>query len=139
MFVFFWGFLSLAIGVSIFSEEIIFLIFGGKYTYAHQALSVYMFTGPAISMMFLISQKFILEHKTKHSLFGYTFGAVVNIVLNLVLVPIMGIKGAALATVIATIMPIASVAIFMDRNVGIMSLQSIFYFKGFVKFYRDYR
>ncbi len=60
----------------------------------------------ALGLMFygikiILSQTFVLEKKTKMLGATYTFSALVNIALNLVLIPYIGIIGAAISTTIS--------------------------------------
>ncbi len=60
----------------------------------------------ALGLMFygikiILSQTFILEKKTKMLGATYTFSALVNITLNLVLIPYIGIMGAAISTAVS--------------------------------------
>jgi len=54
-----------------------------------------------LSFKMILSQTWMLEKKTYKVGASYTFAAVLNIVLNYILIPIYGIWGAAIATMIA--------------------------------------
>ncbi len=75
--------------------------YGSEFSEAGDVLMIYIWSGlfayPAIALnLWLVS-----ENMQKLSLYRTLTGAVVNVVLNLILIPAMGIKGAAIATVIS--------------------------------------
>lgn len=73
--------------------------YGSEYTEAGDVLMIYIWSGlfayPAIALnLWLVS-----ENMQRYSLYRTLTGGVVNVVLNLVLIPPLGIRGAAIATV----------------------------------------
>ncbi|MGB0452419.1 MAG: flippase [Bacteriovoracaceae bacterium] len=123
----FWSFLILAIGLHLFSELIISLLFGNDYTMAHEALRIHGYAGIITSMSIFFSQKFILDQKTKIYFVGTLFGAIANVGLNLWLIPLSGISGAAWATVISYGIPTIVVSILYDKEIGLTYIRSVFY------------
>ena len=79
----------------------------------------------AVTVIF--SQHYILTKKTKLPLIGNTFGAIANVLLNLYLIPRCGIQGAAIATLISYFVPTLLIGLFIDRKIGKIFLDSIFY------------
>jgi len=74
-----------------------------------------------------VGQYLIAENFNKLTFIRTGFGAIVNIVLNLILIPSMGMMGSAIATLIAY----ASSTLFVlfipkVRDQGIMMLKSLF-------------
>lgn len=64
----------------------------------------YLFLAPLLQMLYqVIANQFLIIKKTWPSSFMLASGALVNIVLNLYLIPVMGIEGAALATLLGYI------------------------------------
>lgn len=129
---FFWGFLTISISIALFSEKIISGLFGGKYTIAHQALTILVFTGILVSMRHIYRQKFIFDGTTKIAFYGSFGGAVVNVVLNFFLIPLFGIRGAAMTTFISQIFIIILQSILFDNTIGRLYVHSIciFFKKG---------
>lgn len=83
-----------------FSKDIISILYGNSYTPASIALSILavsaflrIFVGPNGATIKAIN-------RTKVDLISSIFGVIVNIILNIVLIPNYGIMGAALATTI---------------------------------------
>ncbi len=94
---------------------------GASVLVIHVWASVFVFLGVA-SGQYLINEGF-----TKLSLIRTAVGALVNIILNLIWIPTMGIKGAALATLLAyASAPFVLLLIPKTRRQGIMMLKSVF-------------
>lgn len=123
----FWGFLAIAIVLHLFSEEIITLLFGMTYLPAHKVLAIHGYAGMITGMSVFLSQRYVLKLSTAQSFWGTLFGAAVNLILNLILIPKLGPAGAAWATVISYHVPTLFIGIFFDRKVLTLSLSSIYY------------
>lgn len=62
-------------------------------------IAPYLFLAPLLLMLFqVISNQFLIIKKTWPNVFILSFGAIANIVFNLLLIPMIGIEGAAIAT-----------------------------------------
>ena len=77
------------------------LLYGDEYSGAAGILRIHIFASPFIFMGYVLSKTIITEGHLKFSLWRHGFGAIVNIGLNLILIPRMGLCGAAWATVIS--------------------------------------
>ncbi|MDO8575430.1 MAG: flippase [bacterium] len=93
--------LVIAIPVSLFSKQIINLIFGAKYILSAPSLSVYIWAGVAVFWGAGIAQYLIAENKTVKFFITTSTGALVNIILNFYMIPLLGIVGAAWASLIS--------------------------------------
>lgn len=86
---------------SLFSDEIIKLVLGAEFESGAKAFTIIIF---AICLGCLKSYFFdlhyLLEKKTSFLFYNAIFSAAVNIALNLLLIPLYGINGAAIATCI---------------------------------------
>jgi len=92
-------FLSLA--TWFFADNIIGLIYGSAYTSSAAILSVHIFASLFVFQRAVLSKWLILEKLYKYSLLSNLLGAIVNILLNLLLIPKYQGLGAAWATIIA--------------------------------------
>ena len=93
--------LLLAIVVSFLANFIIVLLYGVQYDSSALILQVHIWAGIFIFLRSVLSKWLIAEDKYKFSLISQLSGAVVNVLLNLVLIPRYGGFGAAIATVIS--------------------------------------
>lgn len=83
----------------LFSADIIRVLFGGEYLPAKMALSILVGGTFVRAMVGLTGDMIKAINRTKIVLYSAVAGAVINIVLNILLIPQFGIEGAALATV----------------------------------------
>jgi len=91
----------IAICVSFFSEQIIFILYGEAYIQSAAVLSIHVWSGVFIFIRILFSRWIIMENLLIFSLITQSFGAVLNIVLNLMFIKEYGARGAALSTIIS--------------------------------------
>ncbi len=90
--------LSITIPIYIFSNKIIFLLFGENYLIASDVLQIHI-----LSLLFVFwgqaSGKWLItENYVKISMYRTIAGAVLNIILNIILIKYYNINGAAFAT-----------------------------------------
>lgn len=99
-----WTCIAFSAGITIFNRLIIFILYGKDYMDATNTLviliwySVFAMIGTARSIWV------ICENKNKYVWRYLIFGSITNIVLNTALIPVMGINGAAIATLASQIM-----------------------------------
>lgn len=96
-----WVALAIAVPVSVFSHQIINIIFGQAFQFAAPVLTIYIWAGVAVFMGVASSQYLITENFTKLSLYRNLVGMISNVALNFILIPVYGIVGAAIATLIS--------------------------------------
>jgi O-antigen/teichoic acid export membrane protein len=96
-----WLAIGIAVPVTFFSNQIIQLLFGNEFSQAAPVLTIYIWAGVAVFLGVASSQYLINENLTKLSFFRTLVGMILNVILNLVLIPIYGIIGSAVATLIS--------------------------------------
>lgn len=94
----FW--LSVAAGVfaTLFGPWIIRLLFGAAYAGAGGILVIHIWSGFNVALGLVWSRWIVLENQPRIQLVVQTLGAAINIGLNLLLIPHLGVIGAAWAT-----------------------------------------
>lgn len=86
--------------IFVISRSFYSLVFSGDYTRGF-IVAPYLFLCPLLQMLFQIaSNQFMVIKKPIYNILILSIGAVSNIVFNLILIPIMGIEGAAIGTLI---------------------------------------
>ena len=83
------------------SQPLIYLLFGEQYTESAAILSIHIWACIFIFPRAILSKWLIITNNYKYSLYSHLSGAVINILLNLVMLPIYGAKGAAIASVVS--------------------------------------
>ncbi|MBD1394161.1 flippase [Mucilaginibacter glaciei] len=126
--------LPAAIVVAFAAPLIYKILYTPEFYYAAPTLSVHIWSGVFVFLGAANSQYLIAEGYTKLTFLRTGFGAIVNIGLNLILIPKMGMMGAAIATLVAY----ASSAFFVlfipkVSNQGVMMLKSLFLISLFKK------
>lgn len=81
------------------------------------ALTVLIWTAVPIFCNFVLTTVLIAIGKQINLVYGFTFGAAVNIVLNLLMIPRWGYLGAAVSTVFTELLLLVLVSIFVRRYV----------------------
>lgn len=92
---------SLAIFVSFIANDLILFLYGEQYIESGVILSIHIWAGIFIFMRALFSKWIIIEDVLMFSLITQGFGALINVVLNLILIPQYGVYGAAFATLMS--------------------------------------
>lgn len=128
-----WLSLSFAICITV-ASPIIYQLFNAEYASAATVLQVHVWGSLFVFLGVASTQVLIAEGLNTLTFIRTGFGAVVNIVLNLLLIPKMGMMGTAIATVIAYFSStFLLLAIPKTQKQGIMMLKSLFLVSIFQK------
>ncbi|WP_316786189.1 flippase [Pedobacter frigiditerrae] len=129
--------LPVAIFISIFANDIIHLIYDTKFEGAGPMLSIHIWSGIFVFLGVASSQFLLAEGYTKISFYRTLTGAIINVLLNLWLIPLYGGVGASIATLIACfISTFYLLFIPKTRQQGIMMLKSLFLVSAFQKIFK---
>jgi O-antigen/teichoic acid export membrane protein len=99
----FWSSFGVAIIMIVFAELFVLTLYGDEY---FEAISVLRIIAIKIVMMGLFNcttQIIIIENLQKYAVFRNLIGLMLSLVLNFLLIPKLGITGAAIATVLANL------------------------------------
>lgn len=120
--------LSLAFAVFItLASPIIYKLFKPEYVSAAPVLAVHVWGSLFVFLGVASSQFLIAEGYNKLTFVRTSVGAVVNIILNFMLIPSMGMMGTAIATVIAYFTATFLILFIpKTRKQGMMMLKSVF-------------
>lgn len=93
--------LPLCVGIAIFSKPLLGILFGSDFVYGAEALSI-LVIGMTFYTLFMVSASIAqgIGHP-RIPMYILILGTVINLFLNLIMVPSYGIEGAAWATTIA--------------------------------------
>jgi len=97
----FWAGVVVAVGVASVGSALITLVFSDTYAPAVPVLCISLVACPFVFMAAVYSKWIIAENILWSSLTRHAFGAVLNLTLNVVLLPTYGIIGSAWATLIS--------------------------------------
>ena len=86
--------------ICVVARSVYQLLFTGEYVEGF-IISPYLFLAPLLQMLFQVAaNQFLVVRKTWPNMFILSCGAVLNVILNLLLIPKIGIEGAAIATLL---------------------------------------
>jgi O-antigen/teichoic acid export membrane protein len=109
-----WSSIGFALLITFFSGIIINVLYGDEYARAASVLSVHIWAGVFVFMGSIASKWVINENYTKNALLRTLIASLINIFLNVMLISVLGILGAALSTLI---------------SYGFVNFFSLFFFK----------
>jgi len=110
-----WMAIIVALPITFFSKQIIVLLYGLEFKEAANVLSVHIWQGIFVGLGVASSKWLISENLQIVGALNTIVGALVNVVLNLVLIPRMGIMGAAISTIISYSLSVFFFLIFYKK------------------------
>lgn len=126
-----------AVVVSFLGNFIIHLLYSNKFEGAGAMLSIHIWSGVFVFLGSASSQYLLAEGYTKIAFYRTAAGALVNILLNLWLIPKYAGIGASIATLIAcAVSTFYLLFIPKTRQQGIMMLKSLFLVTAFQKIFK---
>lgn len=87
-----------AASIFVFAPWIVTLVFGNEYLPTITVLRIYVWSSVFIVPTLLLQHYFIIEGRSIQYLIFSFCGAVTNVILNLIMIPMFGMQGAAYAT-----------------------------------------
>lgn len=129
-----WIAIAIALPITFLGGWLVTLLYGEAYRAAGQVLMIHVWAGVFVFLGVASGSWFTNENLQQYLFYRTVLGALINVVLNLALIPRLGVVGAAIATVIAQSMA----ALFFDlyttktRVVFCMKLRTL-YFAGLIK------
>ncbi len=129
-----WMCLLVSLIIFVAAPLIIFMLYGSEYSGALNTLRIAIWF-EVFSMIGVVRDVWVLcEDKNKYVKYFLGIGAVINLILNAMLIPTLGIEGAAIATLITQISTsILSPAIFKNTRTNLKFVWSGFTFKWYRK------
>ncbi|NWF88260.1 MAG: flippase [Ignavibacteriaceae bacterium] len=119
--------IGIALIITLLSGFIIHLFYGEKFVSSTPVLTIYIWSGIATFLGVASNQFLIAENLTKLSLYRSVFGMIANILLNFLLIPIYGINGAALATLISYFISTFFIGLFKEtKEQAFLMIRSVF-------------
>ncbi len=127
--------LASAIPVSLLSHYIIQIIYGSDFAAAGTLLSVYVWSQFNSSFGVARSTILTIEKKLKFTLIFSTMGAIINLILNLLLIPGYGAMGATIATIITYLIVIILINFLIKelRFIGTLIIRSFNFYAAILR------
>jgi len=124
-----WSAVLIALPMTLLSDWLVTFLYGEAYKEAGQVLMIHIWASVFVFLGVASGSWFLNENLQKYAFYRTLVGVIINVILNLILIPIFGITGAAVATVIAQ----SVAAFFFDaltkrtRPVFIMKLKTLYF------------
>jgi O-antigen/teichoic acid export membrane protein len=115
--------LALVLLLIFFSKQILYILYGIQYIPGFLALGILGFGYLIISVFSPTNQLLQVTGRTRLVMFNTGIGAVLNVILNFLLIPVYGINGAAIATAFSLIAVNALAFAEVYMNTGIQPLK----------------
>jgi PST family polysaccharide transporter len=126
-FVMAWLAIGISLPLSLLSGSIINILFGSEFADAGPVLAIHLWASLAVFLGVASSQFLLVEQLQKISFYRTLVGLVCNVILNLLLIPDMGAKGAAIATVVSYFVATFSLILFSSSRKHTLHLITSFY------------
>lgn len=122
----FWLSIFLVFIIYLLAKPLIVLLFGADYLPAMGAFRIYNLTAVGFFLSVVLNNYFIIEGMVKINLFLNGSAALINVILNLLLIGPFGIAGAAMATVVSyTCLLLLPLCLKKGREGGLIMLKSL--------------
>ncbi len=125
-----WLGLGVSLLISLLAPFIMKVVYGETYVPASGALAIAIWYTTFSVLGVARGNWLVCEDKNQYAKWFVLFGAVTNIVLNIILIPILGINGAAIATLITQLVVCyVGPAVFKDTRENAIQMFKAFVFK----------
>jgi O-antigen/teichoic acid export membrane protein len=124
-----WSSIAIALPMTFLSERLVTVLYGDTYKDAAQVLMIYIWAGVFVSLGVASGAWLTSQNLQNHAFYRTFFGAIINVIMNLVLIPIYGMIGSAIATVIAQMMAALLFDVFSSKTrIGFfMKLKTLYF------------
>jgi O-antigen/teichoic acid export membrane protein len=112
------------VGGAVVAEDLVVAIFGAEYRDAALPFAVLMLSTAVVLVSVNVTQVLLAIGEERHFAWSVAAGALINVVLNLVLIPVAGATGAAVATVAAEVVVFAMNTGRLVRRLGRPELET---------------
>ena len=117
--------LPIAMGTTLLADKIILLIYGTEFSGSAVALQILIWTLVFSSVGFVLLRLLVSMDKQKLNALCHTSCAIVNIALNLMLIPMLSYNGAAIATLITSMVLYISSFYFVSKHLQALPILKI--------------
>jgi O-antigen/teichoic acid export membrane protein len=127
------------IGGWILGERLLYFLYGASFVEGTSALYVLLLVQVVNVFMFLGTMSLAALNRPKDAFRITVIAAIVNILLDIVFIPVLGIVGAALATLVAMIVDALGAQILLSRSITVKfefgAIKNMFYAAGCMTFF----
>ncbi len=107
--------IPLAFGGTVLGTRVIGLLYGEKFLAASSAFKILIWAIPLTSIQSIFAFGLLGCNMEKKYSYGMVIGTAINIGLNLILIPVFGIRGAAIATIISEVVMLGAMFLWFKE------------------------
>lgn len=96
-----WLSVAIALPITFLATWVIRVLYGDAFLSAAGVLSIHIWAGVFLGLGVASGRWFLCENMQKEAFYRTFLGGICNVVLNIIMIPKYGIKGAAIATLIS--------------------------------------
>ncbi len=119
--------LPVAVGTIFISGDILELFFGMNFRAGASALTILIWSVPVIAIASIYGNLLLAKAERKVQLFGVGLGALVNVLLNIMLIPKFSLTGAAGATLFAEVVVLLFFYMKSSKKIFILPFLPVLY------------
>lgn len=124
----FWISLVMIVIIYVFAWYIVYILYGAEFLPIVPMMRIYIFSGLAFVINVALNQWLIVQNYTKVALFCSVVGGILNIGMNFLLIPIYGIWGAIIASLISYFAVTFSILFFKKtRSHALLIIRGVFF------------
>lgn len=132
-----WTAIAIALPITFLSPWVIKTLYGSAYLSGASVLSIHIWAGVFVFLGVASGRWLEIENYTKTYFFRTFIGAIINLILNIILIPKYGIDGAAIATLVSQFAIIFFMGfILKTRKQTVLMLKSINLFSVISRIYK---
>lgn len=113
---------GIALLTTLLSTYLTLIIFGSKFLATVPILKIYVWSNIGTALNMFIQQVLISENLTKNVSLTIFLGMITNVLLNILLIPRLGMSGAAIASLISYMIPFVSLYMFKKTRVLLINI-----------------
>jgi O-antigen/teichoic acid export membrane protein len=117
--------LPIAIGTTLLADEFIFLLYGAEFAGSAFALQILIWALVFTSVNSVLLDLLTSINKQKLNTFSHTMCAIANVTLNFILIPILSYNGAAIATVVTTVVLFTASFYLVSKHLQVLPIHKI--------------
>ena len=117
--------IPIAFGGTVLAYNIIYLLYGNDYLKGVLAFQILIWTAAIIYLSVVYTNLLQGTNKQRKYLWATGFGALVNIVLNIILIPYYSLYGAAIATFLAELTVLIFIYVAVNKYIKLRILKNI--------------
>ena len=107
----------------LFSKEILYIMVSSKFSSGYKVIPIIIFSIIFLSENYLFVTILIGIKKTKVLLVLNLIGAITNVIVNILLIPLIGIYGAAISTLMCHLVMFCLLYLYLNKHMGMKYLK----------------